>query len=184
MKKNVSWIFCLLTLPTSTAFGQDSCPTPEGYLRGPDWVLDPGCLQDDTSFATVGGGCMDLATGLVWSTGPDLGWVYYTKAEIIEHCSSLDEGGYSDWRAATRDELLTVANHGAKNHVKLACTLSDNLYWATSAFTSASSVSFRGTTYDQSFVSFNPAQTYPMFDPKTHLIYSYGSGSGICVRGN
>ena len=77
---------------------------------------------------------MDLATGLVWSTGPDLGWVYYTKAEIIEHCSNLDEGGYSDWRAATQGELLTVANHGAKDHVKLACTLSDNLYWATSPF--------------------------------------------------
>jgi hypothetical protein len=125
---------------------------------------------------------MDLATGLVWSTGPDLGFVYYTKADIIDHCATLDEGGFTDWRAATQAELLAVANHGAKDHVKLACTLSDNLYWATSPFTSSSPVRFRGTMYDQSFVAFNPAQAFPMFDPKTHLIYSYASGAGICVR--
>lgn len=73
-------------------------------------------VADDPSFASLGGGCKDLGTGRVWSLQPDSNWSY---DNAVSYCNNLVEGGQSDWRMPTIDELKAVYAHGGSSHLKL-----------------------------------------------------------------
>ena len=79
---------------------------------------NPGdCVApDDSSFASLDGGCKDLATGRVWSGQPDTQW---SLESANSYCISLVEGGQSDWRLPTVDELRAVYGHGGLTHLAL-----------------------------------------------------------------
>lgn len=92
-------------------------------LTGAARSTDPGsCLQaDDANFASIGGGCKDLRTGRVWSGQMyGLGTWPYAK----DYCSNLVEGGQSDWRLPTKDELVTLHNDGGASYVNIWPTAS------------------------------------------------------------
>src|SRR5437867_2555256 len=79
---------------------------------------DPGdCIvPDDAAFASVDGGCKDLATGRVWSLQPDTNWSFDNASK---YCGDLVEGGQTDWRMPTIDELKAVYAHGGSSHLRL-----------------------------------------------------------------
>lgn len=92
-----------------------------GYLvstpRFADWIEEqlnefdpPGAcnIEDTEEFATTGGGCGDLESGLVWSAPAD---GLYTQARAAEYCDALVEGGNDDWRLASRDEMRDLDQH-------------------------------------------------------------------------
>jgi hypothetical protein len=74
------------------------------------------CAVEDDAFATADGGCKDLVTGLVWSThnmGNGSNWLFEDSEQFI---SESTEGGFTDWRFPTVEEMETVAAHGASTH--------------------------------------------------------------------
>ena len=72
------------------------------------------CVLNDAAFNSEGGGCKDLATGRVWShqDGSNNSYEYGQN-----WCGNLTEGGQTDWRLPTIDELTTVHSNGAWNHL-------------------------------------------------------------------
>jgi subtilisin-like proprotein convertase family protein len=84
------------------------CETLEGrrlltVFPGDGWSLD-------------GGGMQDTDTGLVWSTEfLDFG-AYGGYSNTDTQIQNLTEGGQTDWRLATKGELLEAMSHGLENH--------------------------------------------------------------------
>lgn len=72
------------------------------------------CVLEDANFATADGGCKDQSTGLVWSGST---WKrtqsYYSYSGAVSQCANLDEGGFSDWRLPSKDEMLAVEANDA-----------------------------------------------------------------------
>lgn len=68
--------------------------------------------EDNGFFRTEDGGCKDLATGLVWSLAID-NWDWPLTNEIGQN---LEEGGFTDWRLPTIEEMQTAHAHGAPTH--------------------------------------------------------------------
>jgi len=88
------------------------------------------CAVEDGSFATLDGGCKDLATGLVWSTdGVEIGsqWRWSQAKDIIE---TSTEAGFSDWRMPTLDEWLAVIDNGAATHFGGGYSIGNTRYWS------------------------------------------------------
>jgi hypothetical protein len=80
----------------------------------------PGdCLVEDANWMSVDGGCKDMTTGRVWSAAYSAEyheiWPNFYEAQTI--CSDLVEGGYSDWRTPTLDELKAGYANGATGHI-------------------------------------------------------------------
>lgn len=82
----------------------------------------PQCAVDGGNFVSTGGGCQDTVTGKVWSTdyadnnaGTHTGW-----SGAGSYCNSLVEGGQSDWRLPTENELIKVAADGAAAHLNVS----------------------------------------------------------------
>jgi len=73
-------------------------------------------VPNDSSFASLDGGCKDLATGRVWSYQPTTNWEI---AGAKNYCTNLVEGGQSDWRMATIAELQAVVADGGYAHLAL-----------------------------------------------------------------
>ncbi len=73
-------------------------------------------VPDDSSFASVDGGCKDLTTGRVWSLQRDgsASW-----ADQSTYCNNLSEGGQTDWRMPTIAELQAVYTDGALGHLAI-----------------------------------------------------------------
>jgi hypothetical protein len=101
------------------------------------------CRVDDADFASAGGGCKDLETGLVFS--PDLRAVHNFSpnqdglsgpAQNVQwRCDTLlnqiSYGGFSDWRAPTLGEFQTALANGLNAHLDyfLNGAGSGDYYW-------------------------------------------------------
>jgi len=89
------------------------------------------CAVEDGAFATADGGCKDLATDLVWSSqnmGVTGGGVSLGNAE--QAIADSSEGGFSDWRMPTAEEMQTVAANGSMTHFNgFPCQGGTNFPW-------------------------------------------------------
>lgn len=84
-----------------------------------------GCLIDDDYFATMEGGCQLLRTKLIWSAGltDDM-----SHEAAVRYCESLREGGKTDWRTPTLEELSSAAgSHLGLTHLRVH---RQQYYWA------------------------------------------------------
>ena len=90
----------------------------------------PDCVIEDSAFVTAQGGCLDLATGLVWgrSTHDSHGGEITTWQSTVTYCDSLVEGGFDDWFLPSRNQALEVVAHGSATHLNVV----PNFYWWTS----------------------------------------------------
>jgi hypothetical protein len=85
------------------------------------------CVVNDADFATAGGGCKDLNTGLVWS--PDIrvfdinGLGVYSSNADDAICNQFlnnrpaNGGGYTDWRVPTLGEVQEALANGLNSHL-------------------------------------------------------------------
>lgn len=74
----------------------------------------PGaCQRQDGAFATAEGGCLDLASGLVWSRK----YAGRKHASARDTCRDLVEGGYDDWRLPTKAQLRAVGARGGHDYL-------------------------------------------------------------------
>lgn len=74
------------------------------------------CVVEDAAFETGNGGCQDLATALAWSTHTPAGPGGWNWALANQTCEDLQEGGFSDWRLPTVEELQAANANGAPTH--------------------------------------------------------------------
>jgi hypothetical protein len=82
--------------------------------------LLPQCSVDGGNFVSTEGGCKDTATGRVWSTGyTDNTGIHNEQPALVSYCSNLTEGGKSDWRLPSQNELVKVAADGAGAHLNV-----------------------------------------------------------------
>jgi len=84
------------------------------------YAANPCKIEAAGKFISTGGGCKDLVTGRVWSrntTSPERGASFWTFSGATGYCSNLVEGGYTDWRMPTRDEMKAVSAHGAGTYL-------------------------------------------------------------------
>jgi hypothetical protein len=91
------------------------------------------CALEEPGWATVtsldgtSSDCQDQATGLVWSSSAigrtGHGWSY---DYAVTGCSNLEEGGFSNWRLPTIQEIQAAAGHGAITHVSITWTNVDD----------------------------------------------------------
>lgn len=76
-------------------------------------------VLDDSDFVSADGGCKDVATGLVWSAGGCQGQTFcYTWPQADSYCESLADGGFSDWRNPSANEMSDACTNGAGSHVQ------------------------------------------------------------------
>jgi hypothetical protein len=90
------------------------------------------CLLNDSAFTTAQGGCLDLATGLVWGASS----LSFEGAAALSnwqgamaYCDTLVEGGFSDWFLPTRNQALEVVAHGSATHLNLGTSGPGFLWW-------------------------------------------------------
>ena len=81
-------------------------------------------ISDRYRFASVGGGCMDLSSGTVWSATA-AGQMPLDVAE--QYCSQLAEGGVGGWRLPTAAEVASVAGPTLAGKVLVGVT--GNWFW-------------------------------------------------------
>ena len=95
--------------------------------------LNAACVApDDGNFASIGGGCEDLATGNVWSNTilSSINAVA-TQGGAVTYCDRLVEGGRDDWRLPTIAELQTVGANGGLDYLDLTYGSTDaGYYWS------------------------------------------------------
>jgi hypothetical protein len=86
-------------------------------------LLNPGdCLVEDGAFTSSNGGCTDNASGLTYSASRfDMtGSVGIGYSGATAYCDGLVEGGQSDWRVPTLDEMQGLSTHGGGNHLNIS----------------------------------------------------------------
>ena len=123
-------------------------------------------VPDDASFASVDGGCKDLATGKVWSLQPDTNWSFDNAAQ---YGANLVEGGQSDWRMPTIDELQAVYAHGGASHLHL--TQSTPANWSSTGIGGKNYYGMRFSDGNVAIYGTKPGSKYGWW-----LLYT------ICVR--
>ncbi len=80
------------------------------------------CAVDDADFASAGGGCKDITTGLVWSS------TYFPSSDAggsgrrLAICSEWfvdqpEAGGHTDWRNPTVGEIDEAIDNGLNAHL-------------------------------------------------------------------
>jgi hypothetical protein len=79
------------------------------------------CLVNDSAFTTAEGGCLDLATGVVWGTYSQFGTSAsaLTWTNAMAYCDGLAEGGYSDWYLPSKAQMLEAFAHGSASHLNV-----------------------------------------------------------------
>jgi hypothetical protein len=141
------------------------------------------CLVNDPDFASTGGGCKDLDTGLVWSPdlrafGPAPGGSPYLvpQPQIQTACNnrlnnSPNGGGYTDWRAPTLGEVQEALANGLNSHLNFFLNGSpdDGLY----RWTRCSAGKKRGAQYSYT-IRYSDGDVQPKAFDALPL---------ICVRG-
>ncbi len=74
--------------------------------------------------------CKDSQSGLIWSTKKELSWAEYDDSDTLvypakTYCDNLTEGGYSDWRLPTIDEVRTLIQNCEGTVSGGSCAVSD-----------------------------------------------------------
>jgi prepilin-type N-terminal cleavage/methylation domain-containing protein len=101
-------------------------------------ALATGCIQDDSNWQSLNGGCQDMRSGLVWSRTSDESTGYYNRVYMrppgdlrlpgaYEYCRDLAEGTCLDqpdglcrgWRLPSKDEAVLAASHQIKNYAPM-----------------------------------------------------------------
>jgi len=82
----------------------------------------------------------DELTQRMWQDDADARKIYGTFAEGLSYCSSLELGGYSDWRMPAISELEEIVDYSGNNDDAVAIDatfqnvyLSDVAYWTSSS---------------------------------------------------
>lgn len=109
--------YCTSALQSGYVSVADSLPLIQNLIASfspPEIESAPGaCQREDENFYTTGGGCQDAETRLIFSKRhPRL-----KHKSAIQRCKNLVEGGYSDWRLPTANELQSMALHGGKDYL-------------------------------------------------------------------
>ena len=82
------------------------------YVEGDDGDLEMGVPWPDPRLTdNFDGTVRDNLTGLIWTKSADL-YGYTILSEALAFCSSLDEGGYTDWRLPNVRELQSLVDYG------------------------------------------------------------------------
>jgi hypothetical protein len=98
-------------------------------ISGASSFAQGACVVSDANFASAGGGCKDLRTGVVWS--PDMraqGLAYNPSsgsigiADVQVWCNNNlntqpEGGGFTDWRAPTLGEVQEALANGLNSHL-------------------------------------------------------------------
>ena len=101
---------------TPESLTEFTCGCNDGYAWSGDKCL-PKC-GTDSDFP-----CIDSQTGLVWSSLADETMAWDAAGTRCE--SELTEGGYTDWRLPTIDELRTLIVNCSGSQAGGACVISD-----------------------------------------------------------
>ena len=101
---------------TPESLTEFTCGCNDGYAWSGDKCL-PECAQG-SDFP-----CIDSQTGLVWSSLADETMAWDAAGTRCE--SELTEGGYTDWRLPTIDELRTLIVNCPGSQAGGACVISD-----------------------------------------------------------
>jgi hypothetical protein len=119
-------------------------PASVGQTSG--WTANP-CAVETTRFRSAYGGCHDTVTNLVWSSNtsnPARNKGTFSTQGATTYASDLVEGGYSDWRLPSKNELVATVGPEAVASLdifKSACygqpgcsaEYLDHAFWSTTA---------------------------------------------------
>ncbi len=99
--------------PDMGGFCSPTLVRPSGDVRWPQYPM-PGSAGHPRGYHvnTVAAGeetVTDCVTGLEWQRAVDPS--SFSQAEAIAHCDGLTYAGFSDWRLATRVELVTLLDY-------------------------------------------------------------------------
>ncbi len=92
-----------------------------GAAQMADSPVNPCKAEDAGKWQTADGGCKDVLTGKIWGAyliNPGGYPPTFTQAKQL--CADYSvEGGYADWRLASKDEMLTAVSHGTAAHLNI-----------------------------------------------------------------
>ena len=142
----------------------DITDTTDDSDTTPETPAFPQCSPDSAK------PCIDSANKLIWSSATSKN---KTWAEAENHCSTLTEGGFEDWRMPTISELRTLVRNCQKTATGGACKVTDectasystanpqcyNVDLCTST-TSAYGIEFCGNKTDGSYSLLGDASVY------------------------
>ncbi|MBO4698714.1 DUF1566 domain-containing protein [bacterium] len=98
------------------------CDTSSGSYswNGSQCLFALECSPDRTSF------CVDSESGLFWSSSTKgLSLEDMTWQDAVDYCENLTEGGYTDWKLPTIDELRTLIQNCETSKTGGACPVAD-----------------------------------------------------------
>lgn len=87
------------------------------------------CKISDQVFATAleGGGCLHAPTQTIWNKAEK---EFFKQEDAIDHCHSLKEFGYNDWRLADKGTMLAISgSKNAASHFNFVTT--NRPFWTT-----------------------------------------------------
>jgi hypothetical protein len=99
-----------------TLMGAVLCAEAAFAYQQAQYATNPCKIEDAAKVITTGGGCKDVRTGREWSRNaisPERGGSFWTFTPAKNYCANLVEGGMTDWRLPTRDEMKAVSANGA-----------------------------------------------------------------------
>ena len=125
--KEITTLFCALAVLVFfvllTGCGNSKKESETGEIADNDAVdADIDNKELPECSPTSGTPCKDSSSGLVWSA-KSLGNVMYQLA-AYDYCDNLSEGGYSDWRLPSIDELRTLIKNCWKTYIGGECRVS------------------------------------------------------------
>lgn len=125
------------------------------------WSEDTGrCLQLPECSEENNGLCKDPESNLTWSpvagTREQYGyaWGFYQADQAESYCSSLKEGGFTDWHLPTIDDLRTLIVNCPKLQTGGTCRVSDKKKCLSSTCYSETSCLCEGETERDAFSKF------------------------------
>jgi len=125
-----------------------SLVTRNSSLRAGYWLLATGCWLLATAPAALllfAAGCSsssptnknngvytgvesvwtDVTTGLIWQSGPSVGYDGYDWANAVTYCSTLSWDGYTDWRLPSVSEMRSLLRGCDATRIGGACAVTD-----------------------------------------------------------
>ena len=156
MRKLFLWsIFAFVVLSSSNLYAQ-TCGTIRYEVDSEE--INCCAVEDgDWTNNVTEGGCEDLATGLIWG----MRWNNWNWADANTKCANNEEGGFTDWRLATRAEMYDAVDDGAGTHL---------------------SYGWNGLELWSSEKKANKAYTVELFDGDEYLRPQIDALSFACIR--
>jgi hypothetical protein len=154
--------------------GQSKCyatVTPYAEINCSDTGQDGMYSSNVMSYTPNGNGTVtDNNTNLMWQQ-QDGG--VKTWADAVTYCSNLELAGFTDWRLASKKELLSIVDYGIKAP---AAKINNGFFPGTNANAYWTSTPLQGSTGTYWYVTFSDGGSGTTFHPE----YTYNVR---CVRG-